>query len=72
MPGTHQGQKRALDALELKLQMAVCWEADCSPQEEQTVLLSMQPFLHPVLSCCCCCCCCFGVCFVFVFVCLFV
>jgi hypothetical protein len=47
MPGAHRDQKRALDPLELELQMVVSHQVDDGnpiPLEEQLVLL---PLSHP-------------------------
>lgn len=48
-----EGQKRALDPLELELQAAVnhkhrCWELNSGPLQEQQLLLTTGPVLQPL------------------------
>ena len=46
----HRGQKRALDPLELELQMVIsCAETELTSLEEQLVLLTAEPSLHTKL-----------------------
>jgi hypothetical protein len=40
-----EGQKRALDPLELELEVCECWELNSGPLQEQPVLLIAKPSL---------------------------
>lgn len=42
----HRGQKKAVDALNLELWVAVCWEPNPHPLKEQTVVLPREPSLQ--------------------------
>jgi hypothetical protein len=47
IPGALRGQKRALDPLQLELQMVVRHHANPGPLKGQQVLLNTEPSLHP-------------------------
>jgi hypothetical protein len=53
--GCPQRPGEGVDPLELELQMVVksacgCWESNSGPLEKQSVLLTTEPTLHPLLS----------------------
>lgn len=50
MPGTPGGRKRALDSLELELQLCGCWDWSLSPLEQQPVLSSAEPPLRDQIT----------------------
>jgi hypothetical protein len=49
LPGACRGQKRVWDPLEVELQVAVSWESNLGPEEEQPVLLTIEPSLQLLL-----------------------